>query len=173
MVANITRQEETLYQTLKNVVAPLGVELIDVDIRDHQGELVVMIVIDSSDGVGMEDCQRVSEQVGPVLEIEDPDLFREARIEVTSPGVDRRLRRSEEFDHYQDREVIVKCYAPFEGNKTWTGRIHAYTDEKLTLVLTEDQDGRTISIPLSEVASVRLTFDAEEFLSSGGKNTDG
>jgi ribosome maturation factor RimP len=173
MVANITRQEETLFQALKPVVASLGVDLIDVDVRDHKGELVAKIVIDSDDGIGIEDCGRVSEQVAPVLEVEDPELFRDAQIEVTSPGVDRRLRRSQEFDHYRDREVTVKCYAPFEGQKTWTGTIQSHTDEQLTIETCNDDGVQSVSIPLDQVASVRLNFDADEFLSSGGNNQDG
>lgn len=170
MVANITRQEETLYQSLKPVVTPLGVDLLDVNVRDHQGELVVKIVIDSEDGIGVDDCGRISSQVAPVLEVEAPELFQQSQIEVTSPGVDRRIRRLDEFDHYRNREVLVKCYAPFRDRKTWTGTIRSHTDQELTL---ETDDGETVTIPLSQVASVRLTFDADEFLSSGGNDTDG
>jgi ribosome maturation factor RimP len=170
MVANITRQEETLYQALKPVVSSLGVELLDVDVRDHQGELLVKVVIDDEDGIGVEDCGRVSEQIRPVLEVEDPELFREAQIEVTSPGVERRIRRTDEFDHYRDREVIVKCYGTYRDRKEWTGRITSYSENELTLET--DTEG-TISLPLDQVASVRFTFDAEEFLSSGGNDTDG
>lgn len=170
MVANITRQEETLYEALKPVVSSLGVKLIDVDVRDHQGELLVKVVIDDEDGIGIDDCSRISEQVAPVLEVEDPDLFRESQIEVTSPGVERRLRRTDEFNHYRDREVTVKCYGTYRERKEWEGRIDSSSEDELTL--NTEQHG-LVSIPLDQIASVRLTFDADDFLSSGGNETDG
>lgn len=169
MVANITRQEEELYQALKPVVAPMGVDLLDVDVRDHQGDLALRIVIDDEDGVGVEDCGRISEQVSPVLEMEAPDLFREAQLEVTSPGVERRLRRTDEFEHYAARRVAVKCYAPYEGRKNWSGTIRDHTDDELTI---ETDEGEIANIPLNQVASVRLEFNAEDYL-SGGNNKDG
>lgn len=169
MVANITRQEEELYESLKPVVTSMGVDLLDVDVRDHQGDLVLRIVIDDEDGVGIEDCGRISEQVAPVFELEVPDLFREAQLEVTSPGVERRLRRADEFDHYAGRRVAVKCYAPYEGQKNWSGTIRDHTDDHLEI---ETDEGDIVEIPLNQVASVRLEFNAEDYL-SGGNNKDG
>lgn len=170
MVAKITQQEETLYQALNPVVKSLGVELIDVDVRSHQGELLVKIIIDSDDGVGVDDCGRISEQVAPVIEVEDPELFQEARIEVSSPGVERRLRRPEEFEQFRGRNVTVKCYAPYQEKKEWTGDLNSLKDEEIKLDL---DGGKNILIPLNQVASVRLNFDAESFLSSGGNNANG
>lgn len=165
MVSTITRQEDNLYEALKPVVAPLDVDLIDVDVRDHQGEGVIKIIIDSPEGIGIEDCGRVSDQVEPVVKIEETQLYREARLEVTSPGVERRLRRPEEFDRYRGRDVRVKCYAPFQDRKEWIGRLRSSSDEALTLGV--ENEG-TVTLPMNQVASVRLEFNAEKFLSSGG-----
>lgn len=170
MIANITRQENSLFEALKPVVSSLGVELVDVDIRSHDGQQVVRVVIDSDEGIGIEDCGRISEQVTPVIELEDPKLLRNAQLEVTSPGVDRRLRRSDELQRYDGRRVNVKCYAPFREQKKWTGTIQSYTDDELTLKLDNDD---SITIPMDKIASVRLDFDADKYLSTGGNNTDG
>jgi len=170
MVANITNREESLYESLGPIVESMGVELVDVDVREHQGDVVVKIVIDSDEGVGVEDCGDISEQVAPVIEVEEPELFRESQLEVTSPGVERRLRRTEEFDRYSGRRVAVKCYAPYRDQKTWSGIIAGHDEETLDIRSDEDE---MVKIPLDQIASVRLEFDAEDFLSSGGNNNDG
>lgn len=170
MVANITNRENELYEALKPVIAPMGINLIDVDVRGHEGETVVKIVVDSEDGVGLDECEDVTEQVAPVLELEDAELYHEAQLEVTSPGVERRIRRSEELGHYQGRVVDVKCYAPFRDRKEWRGTIRSHTEDELTI---EPEDNETITIPLQQIASIRLHFDADEFLASGGHDNDG
>ncbi|MFB6344598.1 MAG: ribosome maturation factor RimP [bacterium] len=165
MVANITNREDELYEALKPVTAPMDVKLIDVDIRGHEGETLVKIVVDSEDGIGLDECEEVTQQVAPVLELEDSELYHDAQLEVTSPGLERRIRRSEELDHYQGRDVDVKCYAPFEDRKKWRGTIVSHTDDELTI---EPDDVEPVTIPLNKIASIRLHFDADEFLASGG-----
>lgn len=170
MVANITNREEELYEALQPVIAPMGIDLIDVDIRGHEGETIIKIVVDAPDGIGLDQCSDVTEQVAPVIELENAELYHEAQLEVTSPGVERRIRRIEELEHYQGRVVDVKCYAPFEEQKKWHGTIVSHTDEDLTI---EPDDGESVTIPLNQIASIRLHFDADEFLASGGNDNDG
>jgi ribosome maturation factor RimP len=170
MVANITSQEKTLYESLRPVVESMGVDLVDVDVREHQGDVVIKIVIDSDEGIGIEDCGEISEQVAPVIEVEEPELFQGSQLEVTSPGVERRLRRTKEFDRYSGRRVSVKCYATYREQKNWSGTIERHDDEVLAIRTDEDN---LIEIPLNKIASVRLEFDAEDYLSSGGNNNDG
>ncbi len=170
MVAKITSREQSLYESLTPIVDSMGVDLVDVDVREHQGDVAVKIVIDDDEGIGIEDCGDISELVAPVLEVEEPELFKNSQLEVTSPGVERRLRRTEEFDRYLGRRVSVNCFAPYRDQKTWSGTIQGHDQGTLNIRTGEEQ---TVEIPLDRIASVRLEFNAEDHLSSGGKNNDG
>ena len=167
MQRTITRREHDLYDAVSPVVEPLGAELVDLEIENRDGNPLVRVIIEGPDGVDTDLCERVSSHVLPVLELEDESLMREAQLEVTSPGVRRRMRRSSEFERYTGREVVVKCYATYEGKKEWQGTLTDYDGSEIDLTL---DDGSSLKLPEEQVASVRLFFDAEAALESGGKD---
>lgn len=168
-MSKITERERNLFEALRPIVEPLGVRLLDVEIRTHEERPVVRVIISSEDGVGSDTCRRVSENVSPVLELEDFGFAGPYDLEVSSPGVERRLRRPREYELFQGREVEVTCYAPYEDRKTWRGTLEDRTDEALIVNV---ESNKTVEIPHNLVASVRLYFDAEAALNSGGQPSD-
>jgi len=165
----ISHKEDQLFQALKPIVEPLGVELVDVQLKTHGDRPAVRVVIAGDGGVDADLCGEVSRNVSPVLDLEDPGFSGAYDLEVSSPGLKRRLRRPQEYERFQGEQLEVTCYAPFKQQKEWRGTIQSFAEEKLHL---KTSDGEVISIPDEQIASARLYFDAEQALKSEGANKD-
>ena len=109
-----------LYQTVERTVVGMGYQLVDVE---RLGAGLVRVSLDAEQGVGLEDCERVSRQLSHLLAVEQVDY---QRLEVSSPGVDRRLRKADDFARFAGREVNIHLYAPSAaagGRKRLRGRM--------------------------------------------------
>lgn len=126
------------------------IELVDVEyVKEHDWYLRVFI--DKPGGIDIEDCQALSERLEQVLDARD--FIAESYIlEVSSPGIDRVLRKPRDFTREQGKAVDVTLYAPKDGKKEYTGILTGFDGEAIFL---DD----TTSIPLKEVAQVRLHID--------------
>ncbi len=165
MDQSITNREEKLYRALKPVVEQLGVRLIDVELKTHEKQPVIRVVVYNEEGVGVEKCKLISDYVSPLIDLEMPDFNQSYNLEVSSPGLKRKLRRSAEYQIFMGHRVDVKCYMPVEGRKEWSGDL-AGGDSEAVLLELEDQ---SVELPQEAVASVRLYFNADEALKSGRK----
>ncbi len=127
-----------------------ALELVDVEyVRERDWYL--RVYIDKADGIDIEDCRALSERLEEILDRED--FIAEGYIlEVSSPGLDRVLRKPRDFAREQGKVVDVTLYAPFEGKKSRTGALTAYDGDVLTL------DG-DVRIPMVQVSQVRLHID--------------
>ena len=105
--------------------------------------------------------------MSPVLDLEDLGFPGTYDLEVSSPGVKRRLRRPAEYKFFVDRDVEVTCYAPYREHKTWKGVFRGQSEEGIVIDI---PNGETVKIPENKVASIRLFFDPEEALKSGGRS---
>lgn len=126
------------------------IELVDVEyVKEHDWYLRVFI--DKPGGIDIEDCQALSERLEQVLDARD--FIAESYIlEVSSPGIDRVLRKPRDFTREQGKAVDVTLYAPKDSKKEYTGILTGFDGEAIFL---DD----TTSIPLKEVAQVRLHID--------------
>ena len=99
------------------------------------------------------DCQRVSEMLEQILD--EKDLLTEAYIlEVSSPGLDRVLKKARDFEREQGKAVDVTFYAPVDGKKTWVGTLTGYDPGKNAIVLDGEKE-----LSLEKIAQVRLHID--------------
>jgi ribosome maturation factor RimP len=120
------------------------VELIDVE-RAPLG--LLRVVIDRPEGVRIEDCEQVSRQLSHVFEVENIDY---KRLEVSSPGVDRPLRRPADFVRFAGERIELRLHEPVESRKTFTGTLRASGDETPVFSLDwEDQSGQVRTLPFS------------------------
>ncbi|HVG04237.1 MAG TPA: ribosome maturation factor RimP [Burkholderiaceae bacterium] len=109
-----------LYRTVEYTVRGLGYQLVDVE---RLGAGLLRVSVDTEKGVGLEDCERVSRQLSHVFAVEQVDY---QRLEVSSPGLDRRLRTAEDFARFTGKEINVQLYAPSVaagGRKRLRGRV--------------------------------------------------
>jgi ribosome maturation factor RimP len=145
-----TVDKERLIALLEPAVAALGYELTDIDA--HAGRRgLLRVYIDNEAGVTLADCERVSDQLGAFLDVEDP-LPGSYVLEVSSPGFDRRLRTEEHFRRFVERLVKVELREPQDGRRRLTGRLVAADGEAIVV----DVEGTEWRIGLSEIAVARL-----------------
>ena len=112
--------DETLNALIEPVVIGLGYQLWGIE-KVQQGRRVTLkIYIDAKDGVTIEDCAKVSRQVSGLLDVEDP-ISGDYLLEVSSPGIDRRLFKPEHFDLCKGEKIQVTLRQAFEGQRKWKG----------------------------------------------------
>ena len=141
---------ETAALTVAEAVAEQeGVYIVDVS---YSGG-VLCYYIDKDGGVGIDDCEAFSRSVEKLLDEKDI-IDTEYSLEVSSPGVDRKLTKEREFLYYIGREVEVKLYAARNGIKEFSGVLKGYS-EKTALI---EKDGEEIQLPLKDTVYIRLKF---------------
>ncbi len=141
---------ETVALTVAEAVAEQeGVYIVDVS---YSGG-VLCYYIDKDGGVGIDDCEAFSRSVEKLLDEKDI-IETEYSLEVSSPGVDRKLTKEREFLYYIGREVEVKLYAARDGIKEFSGVLKGY-NEKTALI---EKDGEEIQLPLKDTVYIRLKF---------------
>ena len=142
--------KERLIELLEPAVAALGFELADLDA--HAGRRgLLRIYIDREPGVTLSDCERVGEQISAFLDIEDP-LPGSYVLEVSSPGLDRRLRTPAHFERFKDARVKVELRSPRDGRRRLTGWLKG-TEEGAILL---DVDGEAWRVKLDDIAEARI-----------------
>jgi ribosome maturation factor RimP len=143
-------EKERLIGLLEPAVAAMGFELADVDV--HLGRRgVLRLYIDRAGGVTVDDCQRVSEQVGALLDVEDP-LPGSYTLEVSSPGFDRRLRTPAHFERFVGERVRIELRDALEGRRNFTGTLTGVEGGNVLL----EVDGEAWKLPLNDIAVARL-----------------
>jgi ribosome maturation factor RimP len=142
--------KERLFELLEPAVAAMGFELADLDA--HLGRRgLLRLYIDRPGGVTLDDCQKVSEQIGALLDVEDP-LPGSYVLEVSSPGFDRRLRTRAHFERFSGEQARIELKDALDGRRRFTGRL-AGVDEGAVLI---EVDGETWRLPLNDIAVARL-----------------
>jgi ribosome maturation factor RimP len=132
------------------VLEGLGFRLVRVKISAAAG-CTVQIMAERPDGtMSVEDCETVSRNLSPVLDVADP-VDRAYRLEISSPGIDRPLVRKSDFEHHVGHDVRIEMAVPVDGRKRFRGTIAAVKDEQVTL--------RSDDAPADAPSDVSLTMD--------------
>jgi ribosome maturation factor RimP len=113
---------------------------------------VVRLFIDRPEGVGLEDCERVSREVAALLDVEDP-IPTAYTLEVSSPGFDRVLRTQAHFARFVGSRVFVELAAPREGRRRYTGKLLSADEAGIAL----EVDGQRVPVTFAEIGKARLT----------------
>ena len=136
-----------LTQLLEKTVGGLGYELVDLELA-NRGRLM-RIFIDKANGVDVEDCATVSNQLTRLLAVEGVDYD---RLEVSSPGLDRLLKRPEDFARFIGHRVQVKVRLPLDGRRRFVGNLQNVGAIGFEL----DVDGKSVSIAFTDLDKARL-----------------
>ena len=155
----MSKIEEKIEEVIKNslIAERQSVEVVDVEYVKEK-DWYLRIYIDKEDGVGLDDCQKFSEAIGKILDKMEPQIMDGTYIlEVSSPGLDRLLKKERDFKRESGKKVDVTFYAPVNGQKQITAALVGLeTDEegKKNLIVEGFEP-----IAMSKVASVRLHID--------------
>lgn len=135
-----------------------GMDLVDVECLRMPSRWLVRIYMDREGGVTLDDCARMSHEIGDLLNAHDlpPGPY---LLEVSSPGLDRPLVRDEDFRKYRGSRIRLKLREPLEGRKNYTGRLLEYIEEEASRQIVLEEDGRTRRIPRELVMKARLEYE--------------
>ena len=148
----MTKKEQELEALLTPTVRGLGCEIWGIEYRPRgRGRTTLRLFIDSAAGVGIDDCERVSQQVSALLDVEDP-IVDPYRLEVSSPGLDRVLFRREQYEASVGEQVQVRLIFPFEGRRHFEGRLDGILGEDV-LVRADDME---YSLPFQQIQRTRI-----------------
>lgn len=138
---------------LEPCVEAMGYELADLELKRERRGQVLRLFIDQDSGIGLEDCERVSGQVSALLDVEDP-IPGHYNLEVSSPGLDRKLAKPEHFDRFAGRRVQVRMRGAHLGRRNFGGTLLAREGEVIVLDV-HDGTGR-VELDLRDVMVARL-----------------
>src|SRR2546426_2311960 len=144
------------------VAAGRGLEIFDVQFRREAPGMVLRIQIDrpgpastAEDSVSVEDCAHVSRELSAILDVEDvvPDAY---TLEVSSPGLDRPLRRPDDYRRFSGRRAKLVMREPVDGQKYFKGRLGGIDQDA---VLIDAEDGRRHRVPLGVITRANLEVE--------------
>jgi ribosome maturation factor RimP len=151
--------EEVVYEICKPVTDRYNYELVEVEYKKEGGEWYLRIYIDKEDGITIDDCQLVSEEVSELLDQADP-IDSAYIFEVSSPGIERPLKTERDYQKSIGKLVEAKFFAPIEGKKAIEGILTGYTDTSVEL----DQNNNKIVLDKSQIAIIKpvIVFKDED-----------
>jgi ribosome maturation factor RimP len=150
---NNERIEELVEGLVAEIIQDRDIEVVDVEyVKDH--EWYLRVYLDKEGGIELEDCQFVSEQLEAQLEKCDPipDSY---YLEVSSPGLDRQLRKDRDFIRHKGDKVELHTFAAIDGEKSFVGILQGLEQDNICL----DMDGITRQFEKAKVAQVRLYLE--------------
>jgi len=151
-----TPKLEIIANMLTPVVEAQGVTLYDLEFIKEGSDRILRLYIDKEPGIDIEDCEKVSRACEVVLDEEDP-IEQSYYLEVSSPGVERKLSKPAHYERYTGHKIALRLYGPLDGQRNFKGQLTRYEND--TLILTEE-NGTIRNIPLSQIGNCKLVvFD--------------
>ena len=145
--------KDDVFALLEAPVAELGYELIEVTYQKQYGNMTLTLFIDcdKEGGVGLDDCEKVSRLVDPILDEADPTKGAAYHLNVSSPGLDRPIKTERDFRKKAGTEVEVGLYAPKDGVKKLTGILTAWDEDTVTFTV----KGKEIKFNKKDIAVIK------------------
>lgn len=140
-----------LTELIETTVTGLGYELVDLE---RTGRGMFCVYIDQPAGISIDDCEKVTRQLQHVLTVENIDY---ERLEVSSPGLDRPLKKLADFERFAGSEVSVTLKKPLDGRKTYRGILHAPNGETIGLEFERKKgEAAMLDFTLADIDKARL-----------------
>lgn len=145
------RIEQQVWALTEPLAVACGCELLDVEYVKEAGNWYLRLYIDRIPPIDHDCCEAVSKQVGAALD--RCDLIEQSYfLEVSSPGLNRPLKRESDFQRYNGREIAISLYAPWQGAKEYCGILRGLTEDTINI----EQTNSIIGVPRELVAKARL-----------------
>jgi ribosome maturation factor RimP len=156
---------ENLTKMLEPAIEAMGYELTDLELNLGHGRGVLRLFIDCEEGIGLDDCEAVSHQVSGLLNVEEP-IAVDYRLEVSSPGLDRKLVKPEHFDRFVGRQIKTRLKRLVEGHRRVKGQLLARDGDTVVV----QSESETIAISLADIEVARLVPELQASRDSSRKN---
>jgi ribosome maturation factor RimP len=151
------RQEvvSKIEEIAQRVAASDGIEVVEVELKGGGKNQLLRIFIDKPAGVTHADCELVSQQVGTILDVEDvvPGQY---TLEVSSPGVERKLLKPQDYERFQGKKAKIVLREPVENQRHWEGTLAGFDGGTISL---DTGSGRTVRLPFDRIERANLKFE--------------
>ncbi len=147
---------ERVQQLADRAAEGTGIEIVEVQLKGGGKARLLRVYIDKAGGVTHGDCELISERFGALLDQEDVIPGDSYTLEVSSPGVERRLVKPRDFERVLGQKVRLVLREPLEGAKSLEGKVLSVADETVAI---ETPSGDTVRAPLSRIAKANVKFD--------------
>lgn len=154
----MSREEVTakVQEIAERVASSEGLEIVEVQLLGGGGARVLRIFIDKPEGVTHADCETISQNVGTILDVEDVIPGAHYTLEVSSPGVERKLTKPRDFERFVGQKVKVALRQPIENQRHFMGILKSFAEGVVTL---EPSPGKSVQFPLDQVEKANLKFE--------------
>lgn len=143
-----------VYDVAGPVLEDIGFELIDVEYLTMHGKWVLRLYIDKEDGVTIDNCVEVSRELGDLLDIKDI-INHEYVLEVSSPGLNRPLRREKDFIRFIGEKIKCKTITPVEGQKNFSGLLKDFYENSIYI----ETEGKIVKLPFNDIDKANLIYE--------------
>ena len=143
----------------------MGIELVDISVDREPGGRYLRIYIDRPEGITLDDCEAFHKAVRPAMESVDYDF-----MEVSSPGLDRPLKKDRDFERHIGDEIEIRLFRPMDGAKVLTGILTGFDRDEITI----ERGGEETAVPRKAAALVKPVIDMEgiEEVDLSGEETE-
>ena len=150
------RIEDQVENLLEPIINGFGYDLYDVIYSKEGKDFYLKIFIDKDEGIGIEDCEKVNEAINDILD--EKDLIPESYfLEVSSPGLERLLRKEKHFLKNIGKEITLKLYRPVNKKREFTGILKSFENNKIALEVEKE----ILEFELKDTVSVNTVFNFE------------
>jgi ribosome maturation factor RimP len=133
-----------------------GLEIVEVEVKGGGQHRFVRISIDKPEGVSHGDCEMVSQQVGTILDVEDVVPGGRYTLEVSSPGVERKLLKPQDYERFQGKKAKITLRDPIDGRRNWEGTLAGIEDGLIRLDM---ERGDPLRFRFDQVQKANLKFE--------------
>jgi ribosome maturation factor RimP len=160
-----------IVEIAERVAEPEGIEIVDVQLLGSGRGRLLRLYIDRAgpqdgadvppQGVSHADCEFISRQVGTILDIEDVIPGDSYTLEVSSPGLERKLSKAKDFERFVGQKAKVVLREPVENQRRWEGKLAGISQGVVALEIAalEPSTGRVVHFPLAQIEKANLKFD--------------
>lgn len=156
--------DSQIWTIAQEVVSGLGFELIDIELTGNRSQRLIRIFIQKPEGILLSDCVAVSRELGE--HFDDKNVIENSyRLEISSPGIERPLRKAQDFERYVGHRVRIRLKSKQEGKRRIVGKIVEVDDNMIRII---SKNGRKASFSLADIAKAKLDVDwGKEFQGLG------
>ena len=149
----MSRLEEKIEELVTKPINDLGYRVYDVIYATEGKDNYLRIFIDNNAGISLDDCEKVNDAITDMLD-EANYIKDQYFLEISSPGVERHIRKDSQLEEHREKEITVKLFKPIDKQKEFTGVLKDFSEDEIILSV----DEKEIKIPRSTISSMNRTF---------------
>ena len=157
------RIDESIKEQLTDLVQAEGLSLLATEVVGGAPKAILRLIVDGENGVNLDQCALISRQASALLDVEDPTQ-QAYTLEVSSPGLDRKLFSVDDYKRYAGKQVTIRMKPSYRENRSVVGELVGIEDGILKVTL---ESGESVELPFGEVFETRLEIDWKLILKEG------